>query len=259
MTSGFSTIAGSLFAAYASFGACPLHLLSHSVMAAPAALGVSKLFYPETEVSRIDTSEENPELHSSKDKNVIEALSQGAVSGISLVGNVSANLISFLAFLHLANDLLAWLGSLVGIADFTFELILSYLFLPLAYVMGCDGNFDDVLRIARLMGVKTFFNEFLAFSQMGEQIRLGRISPRNRLLATFALCGFSNIGSIGIQLGILASLSPQRKSDLAEMAIRTLVAGSITCFITACVAGILVNETEACVTHMFLSSNCTHV
>uniref|UniRef100_A0A914V0N5 Sodium/nucleoside cotransporter n=1 Tax=Plectus sambesii TaxID=2011161 RepID=A0A914V0N5_9BILA len=237
MTGGFATIAGTVFQVYVSFGACGNHLLSASVMSAPAALAVAKLFYPETEVSKTK-DQADLDLGEPEEKNFLEAAASGACRGIQLVANIIANLIAFFAFLTFVNASLDWLGSMVNIEGLTFERICSYLFFPLAYIMGASTDPAELMIVAELMGVKTFVNEFIAYQKMGEYIDTNRISPRARLISTYALCGFSNFTSVGIQLGGLGAMCPERKSDFARIAIRCLIGGSIACFMTACVAGL---------------------
>lgn len=249
MTGGFATIAGSVLGAYISFGISASHLLSASVMSAPAALAIAKLFYPETEESQTVTADQM-KLPKGQERNVIEAASFGASTAVPLVLNIAANLIAFLALLALCNGILGYFGGLVGYPQLSFELICSYVFMPLAFMMGTD--WDDCQIVAELIGTKTFINEFVAYERLSEYIDnratgLGpTISLRSEVIATYALCGFANVGSIGIQLGGLTPMAPERKGDLADVAIRALVAGTVACFMTACIAGVLyVPETIA--------------
>ncbi|XP_033101662.1 solute carrier family 28 member 3-like isoform X2 [Anneissia japonica] len=238
MTGGFATIAGSVLGAYISFGIDASHLISASVMSAPAALAIAKLFWPETEESQTAT-EDQFDIPKSEERNVIEAASFGASTAVSLVGNIAANLIAFLAILAFLNALLTWFGGLVGLDDppLTFELICSYVFVPVAFIMGVE--WEDCREVAELIGVKTFINEFVAYERLAVLIEEGALSKRSEIIATYALCGFANIGSIGIQLGGLTPMAPERKGDLAKVAIRALIAGTTACFMTACIAGVL--------------------
>ncbi|XP_033101813.1 solute carrier family 28 member 3-like isoform X2 [Anneissia japonica] len=241
MTGGFATIAGSVLGAYISFGVDASHLISASVMSAPAALAMSKLFWPETEESKMVTVEQ-VKLPKGEERNVVEAASVGASAAVSLVANIAANLIAFLAILAFFNAMLTWLGGLVGIEDLTFELICSYVFMPVAFIMGVE--WEDCREVAELIGLKTFLNEFVAYIRLGEFIDNGQISKRSEVIATYALCGFANIGSIGIQLGGLTPMAPSRKADFATVSIRALIAGTVACFMTACIAGILYEEID---------------
>ncbi|XP_071825838.1 solute carrier family 28 member 3-like isoform X3 [Apostichopus japonicus] len=247
MTGGFATIAGSVLGAYISFGISPSHLLSASVMSAPAALAISKLFYPETKKSKTKNIEDI-ELPKGEHRNVIEAASYGAYTAVPLALNIAGNLIAFLALLALLNGILGYLGGLAGVPELSFEFICSYVFMPIAFMMGVEPK--DCRIVAELVGAKTFINEFYAYEKLSEYIenRVSGTGPqlsiRSEVIATYALCGFANIGSIGIQLGGLIPLAPTRKSDLADIAIRALIAGSVACFMTACVAGVLYDESN---------------
>ncbi|CAH1251934.1 SLC28A3 [Branchiostoma lanceolatum] len=242
MTGGFATIAGSVLGAYIAFGVPPTHLLTASVMSAPAALAVSKLFYPETEETmRLD---DNVPLGKGDERNVIEAVASGAQIAISLVANIAANLISFLALLAFFNGILSWIGCMVGYDILSFEIICSYVFMPLAFMMGVEWR--DCRLVAELIGIKTFLNEFVAYEALAKIIKNrvtgavgATMSVRSEVIATYALCGFSNLGAIGVQIGGIGALAPERRGDIADMAMRALVAGSVACFMTASLAGII--------------------
>ncbi|XP_072025646.1 solute carrier family 28 member 3-like [Amphiura filiformis] len=242
MAGGFATITGSLLGAYVSFGVSASHLLTASVMSAPAALAIAKLFYPETEVSQTKTADQM-DLPQGEEKNLIEAAANGASTAVPLVLNIAANIIAFIALLALFNGILSYLGELVGYPELSFELICSYVFMPLAYLMGAD--WEDCGIVAELIGTKTFLNEFVAYEKLSEYIdnrETGTgptISMRSEVIATYALCGFSNVSAIGVQLGGLTPMAPDRKGDLASVSIRALIAGSVACFMTACIAGVL--------------------
>ncbi len=238
MTGGFATIAGGVMAAYISFGIPAEHLLAASVMSAPAALAVSKVFYPETDKSqtqgKIDT------MPTSNYVNGIDAISTGTMEGLKLALNVGAMLIAFLGLLALVNALLAVVGNQIGMPDLSLEWILSYLMFPVAWLMGIP--WADCQTVAVLLGKKLIFNEFVAYLDLQQLISgdIPAISERAKVIATYALCGFSNIGAIGIQIGGISAIAPERQSDMAQLSFRALAAGSIACFMTACVAGILI-------------------
>ncbi|MDJ0688246.1 MAG: NupC/NupG family nucleoside CNT transporter [Xenococcaceae cyanobacterium MO_188.B32] len=238
MTGGFATIAGGVMAAYIAFGIPAEHLLSASVMSAPAALAVSKLFYPETE--KPETRGKIEILPQSNYVNGIDAIATGTIEGLKLALNVGAMLIAFLGLLALFNSLLAVLGNQIGIADLSLESIFAYIMFPVAWLMGIP--LADCHNVGILLGKKLILNEFLAYLDLKELISgdIPAISERAKVIATYALCGFSNIGSIGIQIGGLSAIAPSRQADLAKLSIRALAAGSIACFMTACVAGILI-------------------
>ncbi|CAB3989736.1 Solute carrier family 28 member 3 [Paramuricea clavata] len=243
MTGGFATIAGGVLAAYISFGVNPSHILSASVMSAPAALAISKLMYPETEESETKTSDDI-DIPRMTEVNVIEAAASGASNAIPLVANIAANLIAFLAFLAFIDAILSYVGSMVDHPELSFKFICSWILRPFAFIMGVD--WEDCGIVGELLGIKTFANEFIAYLDLSEYIKNAKednggrtISERSQIIATYALCGFSNFSSIGIQIGGLGPLAPNRKSDLATLAMRALLAGTLACFMTACVAGIL--------------------
>lgn len=240
MTGGFATIAGGVMAAYISFGVPAQHLIAASVMSAPAALAMSKLLYPETEQSQT-AGTVNVKVER-KAANGIDAAATGAIEGLKLVGNIAAMLIAFLALVALVNALLGWFGSLMGVPQLSLELIFSFLLAPVAWLMGVP--WADCGQVGVLLGKKTILNEFIAYVDLKELIEksqagTGGISQRAIIIATYALCGFSNIGSIGIQIGGIGAIAPERQADLARLGVRALIGGSLACFMTACIAGML--------------------
>jgi len=235
MTGGFATIAGGVLAAYVSFGISPRHLIAASVMSAPAALAISKIMYPETEVSptqgKVDMRVERTTA------NGVDAIAAGALDGLKLALNVGALIIAFLAILAAFNALLGFLGGLFGYPDFSLELVLATLLAPVAWLMGIP--WADCAEVGMLLGKKTILNEFIAYLDLQTLIEENAISERATIIATYALCGFANIGSIGIQIGGIGGIAPSRRADLARISIRAMVAGTLACFMTACIAGIL--------------------
>ncbi|XP_064648103.1 solute carrier family 28 member 3-like [Lineus longissimus] len=252
MTGGFATIAGGVLAAYIMFGVPAEHLLCASVMNAPVALAVSKLFYPETRRSKFQGKSDVSLGEMEKQGNILEAAAAGASSSIKLVANIAANLIAFLALLAFVNATLSWFGSMVGYSELSFQLICSYIFRPVAFLMGVE--WEDTGIMGELLGTKLFLNEFVAYEELGKYIKnrqeckYPQLSVRTEIIATYALCGFANLSSIGIQLGGIGPMAPERKGDLAKLAVRALTAGFIVCLITASVAGALTPETpwEGC-------------
>lgn len=238
MCSGFATVSGTVLAAYIGFGANPANLITATLMAAPAALCYSKLFYPETEESVLTAK--NIELEKSKDSSLLNAASRGAVAGIPIVLGIIANIVAFISFIALINALLSWLGMLVGFKELTFELILSKVFMPVSWMMGIPWN--QCGDVGTLIGLKTVVNEFVAYQKLGEFKSQGRIYGRSEAIATFAICGFANPGSIGITLGILPSLAPDRKEQISGAVVRAFVAGCAVCFLTASIAGLLIPD-----------------
>ncbi|KAG8505251.1 Sodium/nucleoside cotransporter 2, partial [Galemys pyrenaicus] len=249
MTGGFATISGTVLGAFISFGVDASSLISASVMAAPSALALSKLVYPEVEESKFK-NKEGVKLPPGKERNVLEAASNGASDAIGLAANVAANLIAFLAVLAFVNAALSWLGEMVDIHGLTFQVICSYILRPMVFMMGVDWS--DCPMVAEMVGIKFFINEFVAYERLSEykNKRLSGIeewvnnekqwiSMRAEIITTYALCGFANLSSIGITLGGLTSMVPHRKSDLSKVVISALLTGACVSLISSCVAGIL--------------------
>ncbi len=235
MTGGFATVAGGVLAAYISFGVPAEHLIAASVMSAPAALAIAKLMYPEVEDS--PTRGEVSMKVEQEAVNVIDAIATGAIDGLRLALNVGAMIIAFLGLLAVVNALLGWLGGLVGFPDVSLELILSYLLAPVAWLMGVP--WADCGQVGALLGKKTILNEFIAYLDLQQLIETNAISERAVIIATYALCGFANIGSIGIQIGGIGGIAPSRQPDLARFGVAAMIAGTLACFMTACIAGFL--------------------
>jgi CNT family concentrative nucleoside transporter len=245
MVGGFATISGGLLAAYAGMGISPGHLVTASVISAPAALLIAKVMQPETgKPATLGTVKATIER---KGVNVIEAATIGATDGLKLALNVAAMLIAFLALIAMINALLGWLGGLFGFVGpagqplWSLEAGLGYLFAPLAWLMGIESG--DCLEAGQLLGIKMAANEFLAYQRLGEWVSdtsTVQISARTECILTYALSGFSNFGAIGIQIGGIGGLVPERRSDLARLGLRAMVGGALACSMTACIAGILV-------------------
>ncbi|XP_016006995.2 sodium/nucleoside cotransporter 1 isoform X2 [Rousettus aegyptiacus] len=249
MTGGYATIAGSLLGAYISFGIDAVSLIAASAMAAPCALALSKLVYPEVEESKF-RSVEGVKLSCGDAQNLLEAASSGAAISVRIVANIAANLIAFLSVLAFINAALSWFGGMVDIQGLSFQLICSYVLRPLAFLMGVA--WEDCPVVAELLGIKLFLNEFVAYQELSQykQRRLAGaeewidtkkqwISVRAEILTTYALCGFANFSSIGIMLGGLTSMAPQRRSDFSQLVLRALCTGACVSLLNACVAGIL--------------------
>ncbi|CAG0898788.1 unnamed protein product, partial [Cyprideis torosa] len=232
MTGGFATIAGTVLAAYIDFGVDPAHLLSASVMSAPAALAYAKLFYPETKKTR--TSAEDIKIEKGSEANALDAAARGASNAITLVANICANLIAFVSFVAFLNAVVEWLCLLVGWEGVTFEFLIGRIFMPLAWCLGVPWK--DCGKVGELIGLKTVVNEFVAYDKLQEFTKAQAISERSIVISTYALCGFSNLASVGIQLGGLGAMAPDRRSDLSRVVFRALIAGSMACFLTACIA-----------------------
>jgi concentrative nucleoside transporter, CNT family len=236
MTGGFATIAGGVLGAYLSFGIPAEHLIAAFFMTAPISMVVAKLLYPETEIS--ETAAKAKMEIKSNYVNVIDAATTGAIDGIKLAVNVAVVIIAFLGLLAAVNALLGWLGTLVGFPQLSLEWILSFVMAPVAWLMGVP--FADCGQVGALLGKKTILNEFLAYVDLGKLIEKQQISQRAAIISTYALCNFANIGSIGITIGGIAAIAPNRQQDLARMGVRAMIGGLLASFITACIAGMLV-------------------
>ncbi|MFN6463980.1 MAG: NupC/NupG family nucleoside CNT transporter [Nostoc sp. DedVER02] len=236
MTGGFATIAGGVLGAYLSFGIPAEHLIAAFFMTAPTALVVSKLLYPETEVSEtVGKVKANVETNY---VNVIDAATTGAIDGVKLAVNVGVMIIAFLGLLAALNALLGWLGAFVGLQQLSLQWILSFVMAPVAWLMGVP--WADCRQVGALLGTKTILNEFIAFLDLKALIESGKISQRAVIIATYALCNFANIGSIGITIGGITGIAPNRQHDLARMGVRSMIGGLLAGFITACIAGMVI-------------------
>uniref|UniRef100_A0A3B4ZNA1 Sodium/nucleoside cotransporter n=1 Tax=Stegastes partitus TaxID=144197 RepID=A0A3B4ZNA1_9TELE len=247
MTGGFASISGSILGAFISFGVEATHLLTASLMSAPASLAIAKIFWPEKEAS-IKTSPHDLKIDKGDSQNVLEAASQGASRAVGMVANIIVNLIAFLALLAFFDAVLSWLGGMFDCPHLSFSFICSYVFMPLSFMMGV--SWEDSFIVAELIGIKTFLNEFVAYQKLSELIKRRKaggpeyindvkqyISVHSETIATYALCGFSNFAALGMSVGGLSAMAPDRRSDISSCGLRALIAGSISCFMTACIAG----------------------
>ena len=250
MTGGMATIAGGVLAAYVNFlgGDDPVeqaffakHLLTASIISAPAAIIAAKILVPETEKI-------NEDLTVSKEKigsNALEAISNGTTDGLKLAVNVGAMLLVFIALMALGNGILGWVGGMSGlnatIAENTaygalsFEFILGYACRPVVWMIGID--WADSIYVGELLGTKTVLNEFVAYPRLGEMKAAGMISQKSVIMSTYMLCGFANFASIGIQIGGIGALAPTRKGLLSRLGIRALIGGTVACLMTAVIVG----------------------
>jgi CNT family concentrative nucleoside transporter len=241
MVGGFATVAGGVMAAYVLmlqnlFPNIAGHLLAASVMNAPAGLMLSKMIRPE-----VDVPESRDSLHVSverPDANVVEAAASGAAVGVQLAINVGAMLMAFIALIAMVNFGVGWLCGLFGMEGVTLQSIFGTLLRPLAWVMGVP--WADTQYVGGLMGIKTVLNEFFAYAQLGRDLTAGStISPKSAVIAAYALLGFANFSSIGIQIGGIGGLAPSRRSEIARLGLRAMLAGNLAAFLSATLAGIL--------------------
>ncbi|MAE58199.1 MAG: NupC/NupG family nucleoside CNT transporter [Halobacteriovorax sp.] len=234
MTGGMATVAGGVLAAYVGFGIDAAHLLSASVMSAPAALVCAKLMVPETENP---TTKGDVKMKIEKTTvNIVDAAAAGAGDGLKLAINVGAMLLSFIALIALFNGLLSWVGGVFNYSELSLELITGYLFSPVAFIMGVPWS--DAQVVGSLLGKKLILNEFVAYLDLKNQMT--NLSDRSVIISTYALCGFANFSSIAIQVGGIGVLAPERRKDLAMLGIKSLIAGTLACLMTACIAGIFI-------------------
>ncbi|MGB0596968.1 MAG: NupC/NupG family nucleoside CNT transporter [Rubripirellula sp.] len=233
MVSGFATISGSLMAIFATIGVSAGHLLTASIISAPAALVLAKILQPETETPEsVDAVEARMDVGAS---NVIEAAANGASEGMKLAINIAAMLIGFLALIMFIDILLQAVGGIVG-AELSLQRIFGAVMWPLAWVMGIENS--DCTIAGDLLGRKMVINEFVAYLGLIDS-SADSLSERSRVILTYALCGFSNFGAIAIQLGGIGPLAPNRKSDIAQLGLRAMFGGMLACCMTGCVAGLL--------------------
>lgn len=238
MASGFATVSGTVLAAYMSFGAQPAHLITSSVMAAPATLAMAKLYYPENEQSK--TKSKNIELAKSEDTSILDAASKGAQAAIEIILGIIANIVAFVSFIAFINAVVAWFAFLVGQDNITFEWIFAKLFIPLSWALGVPWDECDV--VAKVIATKTIINEFVAYQRLGQYKQQKLLSPRSAGIATFAICGFANPSSLGILIGTLSALAPKRRPCITSVAFRAFAVGCIVCFTSASFAGLLMPE-----------------
>jgi CNT family concentrative nucleoside transporter len=227
MTSGFATVAGSVMATYIRFGVDAGHLLSASIMSAPASVMVAKILWPETETPK---TANGAKIEVEKTTvNVIDAAATGAVDGLKIAATVGAMLIAFLSIVAMINYFL-------GIGGTSLAEIFGYIFSPIAYAIGID--IEDVRKVGGLLGTKVAINEFVGYLDlMGLKTQ---ISHRSFVISTYALCGFANFGSIGIAIGGIGQIAPNRRGDLAKLGLKTMIGGALASWLTASVAGILI-------------------
>jgi CNT family concentrative nucleoside transporter len=235
MVGGMATIAGGVAAAYASLGINAGHLLTASILSAPGTLVIAKLMFPETDKS--ETVDEECELPKSSATNSIDALCQGASDGMRLSINVIAMLIAFVALVYMANAILGWVLSPLGWST-TIQEVIGWLNVPFAWLMGVPP--DECVRVGSVLGERVVLNEFMGYLQLTSMMEgEGALSPRTSAIATYALCGFANFGSVAIQIGGIGTLAPERRADLARLGLKAMLGGVLACYLTATIAGLL--------------------
>lgn len=237
MTGGMATIAGGVLAAYVGFGVSAGHLLTASVMSAPAALLIAKIMLPETEVS--ETAAGAHAKIERQSHNGLDALCRGASDGAMLSINVMAMLIAFVAVVALANALLSWSLGKVGVATAAppLQTLFGWVNYPFAWLMGVP--LKDCFAAGQILGERIVINEFIGYLSLAKV--KDTLDPRSVTILTYALCGFANFASIAIQIGGIGTMMPERREDLAKLGLRAMVGGLLACYVTATIAGVLVN------------------
>lgn len=233
MTSGMAHVSGSIMAAYIAFGIEPKHLLSAVIMTAPGTLLMAKMFVPETEQPKTAGRVVMPKEE--EQSNLLGAIARGTTDGLHMALNIAAMLISFLALIALLDGIMGGVHAHVAWFPSSLEHILGVLFAPVAFLIGVPWH--DCAAIGNLLGVRMVLNELVAFSMLGPQKAI--LDPRSFTIATFALCGFANFSSIGIQMGGIGALAPNKKGELAKLGIRAMLAGTMANLMSASIAGML--------------------
>jgi len=237
MTSGMAHVSGSIMAAYFAFGAEPRHVLSAVIMTAPGTILVSKMLVPETEEPKTAGRVVMPEDEAQKEshENLLGAIARGTGDGLHMALNIGAMLIAFLALVALLDGIFGGIHRHIGWFPTSLERVLGVLFAPIAWLIGIPWH--DCPAIGNLLGTRMVLNELVAFSMLGPQ--KAALDPRSFTIATFALCGFANLSSIGIQIGGIGALAPNRRGDLARLGVRAMLAGTMANLMSASIAGML--------------------
>jgi concentrative nucleoside transporter, CNT family len=233
MTSGMAHVSGGIMAMYISQGIEPRHLLSAVIMTSPGTILMAKMLVPETETPATEGKVVIPKDEQHKEENLIGAIARGTIDGGKLAMNVAIMLISFLALVALVDMLFAWVHGHFGWFPASLEQIFGFVFAPVAWLIGVPWH--DCLAIGNLLGTRMALNEVIAYIGLGAQ--KATLSPRSFTIATFALCGFANLGSIGMQIGGIGALVPERRNDLAKLGVRAMLAGTMANLISASIAG----------------------
>ncbi|KAF4122048.1 concentrative nucleoside transporter, CNT family [Geosmithia morbida] len=255
LTCGFATISGSVLIGYINLGLNAQALVSSCIMSIPASIAMSKLRYPETEETLTAGRVVIPDDDEHKAENALHAFAGGAVLGIRIAGTIIASILCILAAVGLVNGLLTWWGRYLDINDpkLTLQTIFGYMFYPIAFLLGVPRN-QDLLKVSRLIAEKVVTNEYSAFTLLATDPEYSNMSPRSQLIATYAVCGFGNIGSLGIQIGILGQLAPSRSGDVSRLVVSALATGVMSTLTSANVAGLVISDEVSSFTSTSVSS-----
>ncbi|KAJ3604447.1 hypothetical protein NHX12_029187 [Muraenolepis orangiensis] len=246
LTCGFASVSAAILPAYITMGVDSSHLLTASVLSGPASLAIAEVFWPETETIQVN---QEMKIAKGESNNLLEAIADGARASVPVVANVVVCLIAFISILAFLDATLSWLGALFQYPQLSFSLICAYLFSPLAFMLGVA--WEDSFLVGELIGIKIFLNELLAYEKMSELVKLREegapeyvdnvkqyISFHSEIIATYTLSGFSNLSTLGMTIGVMKTLAPERKADFIGCSVRALIAGNVACFMTACIAGV---------------------
>ncbi|KHC38212.1 NupC family nucleoside transporter [Candida albicans P76055] len=250
MTSGFSTISGAVLVGYIGLGLNPQALVSSCVMSIPASLAVSKLRYPELEnpissgtvmIPKVEDPEEAREKSKDEPQNVLQAFSNGATLGLRIAGTMMIQCMCIIGLVALCNGILTWFGNYWNIDHLTLELMLSYIFYPIGFLLGTPRN--EILLVSKLIAYKFIQNEYVAYNLLTNEAPYNEMSKRGTLIATYACCGFANLGSLGITLGVLNTLTNNsRAKDISSSIISALFCGAIATMLSAAIAGMVMHD-----------------
>ncbi|PYX99083.1 MAG: NupC/NupG family nucleoside CNT transporter [Acidobacteria bacterium] len=238
MTAGMAHVSGGIMAAYIAFGVEAKHLLAAVIMTAPGTILMAKLLVPETETPKTQGKVEMSEQDMHRDDNILAAIARGTIDGGQLAFNVAIMLISFLALIALVNGVFGGIHRYVGIFPISLESLLGHIFAPVAYAIGIPWK--DAVGVGNLLGTRMVINELVAYQALGAAKSL--LDPRSVTIATFALCGFANFSSIGIQIGGIGALAPNKRSELAKLGFRAMLAGTMANLMSASIVSLLVQH-----------------
>lgn len=238
MTAGMAHVSGGIMAAYIAFGVEAKHLLAAVIMTAPGTILMAKLLVPETETPKTQGKVEMSEQDMHRDDNILGAIARGTIDGGQLAFNVAIMLISFLALIALVNGIFGGVHRYVGIFPSSLQSLLGHIFAPVAYAIGIPWK--DAVSVGNLLGTRMVINELVAYQALGAAKAM--LDPRSVTIATFALCGFANLSSIGIQIGGIGALAPNKRSELAKLGFRAMLAGTMANLMSASIVSLLVQH-----------------
>jgi CNT family concentrative nucleoside transporter len=238
MTAGMAHVSGGIMAAYIGFGIKPENLLAAVIMTAPGTILMAKMLVPETEQPKTAGTVEISKEDTHKDANMIGAIARGTIDGGQLAFNVAIMLISFLALIALVNGLMGWTHNHLAWFPGSIQQVLGFIFSPVAWLIGIPTH--DCRAVGNLLGTRTVLNELVAYHDLG--VIKDALDPRSVFIATFALCGFANFSSIGIQIGGIGALAPNKRDQLAKLGLRAMIAGTMANLMSASIVGLLMRS-----------------